>query len=67
VSVTDSVFRHAYTHFRVTLHAFVCTLQAGEPRNLEHNALAWVPIPELQNYPMGKLDRLIAKQLPIEL
>jgi hypothetical protein len=51
----------------VTLHAFGCTLQAGEPHNLEHNALAWVSISELQNYPMGKLDRLIAKQLPIEL
>ena len=61
------VFRHAYTHFRVTLHAFGCTLQTGEPHNLEHNALAWVSIPELQNYPMGKLDRLIAKQLPLEL
>jgi len=60
------IFHHAYTHFRVTLHAFGCTLQAGEPHNLEHNALAWVSIPELQNYPMGKLDRLIAKQLPVE-
>jgi len=61
------VFRHAYTHFRVTLHAFGCTLQAGEPQNLEHNALAWVSIPELQNYPMGKLDRLIAMKLRVEL
>jgi A/G-specific adenine glycosylase len=61
------VFRHAYTHFRVTLHVFACTLQAGEPYNLEHTALAWVSISELQNYPMGKLDRLIAKQLSVEL
>jgi A/G-specific adenine glycosylase len=60
------VFRHAYTHFRVTLHAFGCALQVGEPRNLEHNALAWVAIAELPNYPMGKLDRLIAQQLQIE-
>ena len=57
------VYRHAYTHFRVTLHAFGCALKAGEPQNLEHTALAWVPVPDLQNFPMGKLDRLIAKQL----
>ena len=60
-------FRHAYTHFRVTLHAFRCTLRSGEPNNLEHNALVWASIPELQNYPMGKLDRLITKQLAVEL
>jgi A/G-specific adenine glycosylase len=59
------VFRHAYTHFRVTLHAFDCTLLAGEPHNLEHSALAWASISELRNYPMGKLDRMIANQLSI--
>ena len=54
------VFRHAYTHFRITLHAFYCTLLTGEPRNLEHSALAWVSPLNLSAYPMGKIDRQIA-------
>jgi len=54
------VFDHAYTHFRVTLHAFYCTLPSGEPRNVEHLALAWVSPSDLSDYPMGKIDRQIA-------
>lgn len=57
------VFRHAYTHFRITLHAFACTLQQGEPRALEATQIAWVPLDQLQEYPMGKVDRLIARKL----
>lgn len=57
------VFRHAYTHFRVTLHAFRCALIEGEPRNLEHTALQWVTPTQLVHFPMGKLDRRIANLL----
>lgn len=57
------VFRHAYTHFRITLHAFECTLAGGEPQALEASQLAWVPLASLQDYPMGKVDRLIARRL----
>lgn len=58
------VYQHAYTHFRVTLHAFQCTLQnGGQPQALEHSALCWVTPAELGNYPMGKIDRQIAGQL----
>ena len=58
------VYRHAYTHFRVTLHAFECMLADGsQPQSLEHTALAWVAPTELANYPMGKIDRKIASQL----
>ena len=57
------MFRHAYTHFRVTLYAFRCTLMDGEPRNLEHAALQWVTLDELARFPMGKLDRQIAHLL----
>lgn len=51
--------QHAYTHFKITVHAF-CAEAAHVPRcpNLQ-----WVPIAELENYPMGKVDRQIAKKL----
>jgi A/G-specific adenine glycosylase len=60
-------YTHAYTHFRVTLHAFSCTLAGGsEPRPLRVAALTWVPPTTLTDYPMGKIDRQIAKRIMTE-
>lgn len=58
------VYQHAYTHFRVTLHAFYCTLiKASQPRTVQVKDLRWVSIPQLFDYPMGKIDRQISKDL----
>jgi A/G-specific adenine glycosylase len=57
------VYQHAYTHFRITLHAFLCELTDGEPKPIEAAELAWVSPIELHRYPMGKVDRLIARKL----
>jgi A/G-specific adenine glycosylase len=57
------VYRHAYTHFKITLHAFLCTIIADEPTALQATALAWVRVDELPGYPMGKVDRMISKEL----
>ena len=57
------VYRHAYTHFRITLHAFLCELADGEPRPIQAAELAWAEPAELSKFPMGKVDRQIAKKL----
>jgi A/G-specific adenine glycosylase len=57
------VYKHAYTHFRITLHAFLCDLTDGEPKPLEAAGLVWVLPEEMVNYPMGKVDRQIAEGL----
>lgn len=58
------IYRHAYTHFRVTLHAFHCTLANGcQPQPIEVHNLRWVSPDELTDYPMGKIDRQIASNL----
>jgi A/G-specific adenine glycosylase len=57
------IYRHAYTHFRIILHAFDCILTQGEPRPIEAAGLVWVDPVELENYPMGKVDRQIARGL----
>ena len=57
------IYRHAYTHFRITLHAFRCRLSAGEPVAVEASQLAWVLPANLPDYPMGKVDRQIANKL----
>lgn len=49
--------RHAYTHFRVTLHAFQCTLQEGTPRSRAGLPLRWVPLEELDHYAFPRANR----------
>jgi A/G-specific adenine glycosylase len=51
--------RHAYTHFTLAEFVWRCDL-------LQYTAddrFKWVPISELENYPMGKVDRTIAAQI----
>ena len=57
------VYRHAYTHFKVTLHAFHCSILSGEPQPFQASELQWVGVSELKNYPMGRIDRRISQQL----
>jgi A/G-specific adenine glycosylase len=52
-------FRHAYTHFKVTVHAFRCEVDSIP----NHNTLKWIRPSRLGKYPMGKVDRLIAQKL----
>ena len=60
-------YRHAYTHFKIKLHAFCCTLVDGmEPKAIECDHLAWVHVQDLGDYPMGKVDRRIAQKLARE-
>jgi A/G-specific adenine glycosylase len=50
------VIQHAYTHFKVTVHAFRCeSISIPNDKNLR-----WVKVDELDDYPMGKVDRAIA-------
>jgi A/G-specific adenine glycosylase len=58
-------YRHAYTHFRVTLHAFEARLTGAEPEPLEASELAWVEPSRLGEYPMGKIDRIISNDLRV--
>jgi len=57
------IFHHAYTHYKITLHAFECVLSAGEPRPLHADEICWVTGQQLADFPMGKVDRLISTQI----
>ncbi|RPI23816.1 MAG: A/G-specific adenine glycosylase [Chloroflexota bacterium] len=60
------LYRHAYTHYKVSLHAFTCRLSTSEqrsPQPLQASELVWVPVPALGDYPMGKIDRQISRRL----
>jgi A/G-specific adenine glycosylase len=56
------IIQHAYTHFKVTVHAFRCeSLSIPKDKKLK-----WVRLSELENYPMGRIDRQIARQLNLD-
>lgn len=57
------VYLHGYTHFKVTLHAFCCCLTDDEPKALHATEIRWITAVELDDYPMGKIDRQIARRL----
>jgi A/G-specific adenine glycosylase len=63
VGAPFGIYKHAYTHFRVTLHAYLCTLNGDQPHLKEHSDLRWVAFTELNAFPMGKIDRQIANKL----
>jgi A/G-specific adenine glycosylase len=60
------VYRHGYTHFKVTLHAFCCRLLEGEPQALHASEIRWTLPVNLKAFPMGKIDRQIAERLQTE-
>ncbi|MBG0788818.1 MAG: A/G-specific adenine glycosylase, partial [Anaerolineaceae bacterium] len=67
VGAPFGVYKHAYTHFKITLHAFLCRLENGaKPQPIESDELVWVSASELDSYPMGKVDRQIANRLRVE-
>ena len=63
VSGAFGIYKHAYTHFKVTLHAFLCRHTAGDPKPLAADELGWFTRNEMQDLPMGKIDRMIAVKL----
>lgn len=63
VKSKHGIFNHAYTHFHQTMIAFNCGF---EKNSVNSNNNKWVPVFELQNYPMGKIARLISKSLLID-
>ena len=54
-----AIIQHGYTHLHVTVHVFLCELSSkpGETN------LKWVSLNRLDAYPMGKIDRQIARMI----
>lgn len=53
------IVQHAYTHFKVDVHFFRCSLLSIS----NMGDLKWVSIKGLGKYPMGKIDRHIAQKV----
>ena len=58
-----TVVKHAYTHFRITLHAFHAQLTHGTPQHLGVADHAWVTLADLDDYAFAVTDRKIIEKL----
>ncbi len=62
------VVNHAFTHFKITLHAFDCRFLGAlhpycEPQALGVRDWAWVNEAQLDDYSFGKADRMVIAEL----
>ncbi len=55
------VIDHTYTHFKITVHALECHASDGNAKANVHSEIRWADIDKLDQFPMGKVDRTIAK------
>ena len=55
--------RHAYTHFRITLHAFRCSMDLSQIQEAKNPYMQWAPFSRLKDYPISKADRMIIEAL----
>ncbi len=51
--------KHAYTHFRITLHAFRCALKGGDLKVLNCHRCEWIDPQSLADFPFSKADRKV--------
>jgi 8-oxo-dGTP pyrophosphatase MutT (NUDIX family) len=63
VDAPVTTVQHAYTHFRITLHAFHARHVAGAPQALGCADWRWVMLDELDAYPFPVTDRKIIAAL----
>lgn len=57
------VVKHAYSHFRITLHAFWCRIDEGIPKPNSSTALRWVTIEEMNNLPFPTANKHVLNNL----
>lgn len=58
-----TVVQHAYTHFRITLHAFHARHVSGEPQAIGCTQWRWVSLGQVETYPLAVTDRKILAAL----
>ncbi len=65
IEVEDQICKvnHAYTHFKITLHAFRCRYKSGIAIPKESEEIRWVTTNELAQYPFPKANKRVIEEL----
>ena len=57
------IVRHAYSHFKIILHAYLCEYQSGRAKPIGCDAVKWVSPNQLPRYAFPSANQRILKQL----
>jgi A/G-specific adenine glycosylase len=55
--------KHAYSHFKITLHAYHCRYRSGEPQPKACQAWKWVMPEELTTYAFPKANKTVLEKV----
>lgn len=55
--------RHAYSHFKITMHAFWCRIKNGDPKPKSSQEIKWVSLDEIDEFPFPKANKTLIKGL----
>jgi A/G-specific adenine glycosylase len=58
-----SPVEHGYTHFKVTLHPYICELSKGIPKTIGCSALAWILPDKISDYAFPRANHKIFEML----
>jgi A/G-specific adenine glycosylase len=57
------VIRHAYSHFTIELHAYLCSPESGRPTPIHCSAVAWIDPAQAERYAFSRADLRILDAL----
>lgn len=57
---------HAYSHFKITMHAFRCRLVGGEPKSETGEPIEWAEVESLDDYAFPRANRRVIETLQAE-
>lgn len=58
-----NILKHAYSHFKITLHAYWCSISHGAPSAKSSQEIKWVALNEIDQYPFPKANKTLVNGL----
>ncbi len=58
-----AVIQHGYTHFSITMHAYICSYKSGRPQRNECIDFKWISAKALSEYAFPRSDQKIIEKL----
>lgn len=55
--------KHAYSHFKITMHAFWCRIKNGDPEPKSSQKIQWVSLNEIDQFPFPKANKTLIEGL----
>ena len=58
-----AIIKHAYSHFKITLHAYKCIYKEGIAKKNTSDDIKWIPIEKLNYYPFPTANKKLIKSI----